>query len=171
MSLLDLAAPTGPVAAMETGWQPGSRVGGNYVLRAPIGRGGMSTVWDAWDSDLRRAVALKTVDDPDDGGELLVNEARALAAVRHPGLPMVHALGNSDGRRYLVLERLYGETLAERLRPGAPGAMPFAEALGVLVDVADILHAVHQAGMVHFDVKPANIMLCRAHRTVLLVSA
>jgi eukaryotic-like serine/threonine-protein kinase len=149
-------------------WQTGLRIG-EYQIRSRIGRGGMSSVWEAWDTELRRVVALKTVDDPDDPDHLLLNEARALAAVRHPGLPVVYGLGKSDGRRYLVIERLYGETLEHKLRcGGGAAAFTLVEALRVLVDVADLLHAVHDAGMVHHDVKPANIMLCRAQRTVLL---
>ena len=158
----------GAVVPLETPWEVGDRIG-SYVLRAPIGRGGMSMVWDAWDTDLRRAVALKTVEDPAESEALLVNEARALAAVRHRGLPGVYGLGKAEGRhgrRYLVLERLYGESLLQRLQRG--GVFPVREALGLLIDVADVLHAVHQAGMVHHDVKPGNIMLCREQRTVLL---
>ena len=158
----------GEVAPVDTPWDVGDRVG-CYVLRAQIGRGGMSTVWDAWDTDLRRGVAIKTVDDPAESEALLVNEARALAAVRHRGLPAVYGLGRTEGRhgrRYLVLERLYGENLLQRLQRGGPFAV--ADALSLLIDVADVLDAVHQAGMVHHDVKPGNIMLCREQRTVLL---
>jgi serine/threonine-protein kinase len=155
----------GAVQSVETPWEPGDRVAG-YVLRTSIGHGGMSTVWDAWDVELCRCVALKVVEDPHESDALL-NEARALAAVKHPGLPTVYALGVADRRRYLVLERLYGENLFQRLQRG-PASFELGEALGLLITIADILHAVHQAGMVHHDVKPANIMLCREQRTVLL---
>lgn len=154
----------GEIQPVETPWTVGDRID-NYVLRALIGRGGMSTVWDAWDTDLRRAVALKTMLDAEDRDALLVNEARALAGVRHPGLPAVYGVGRHGRRRYLVFERLYGENLLQRLQH--PSRVELAEALQILSQLADILHAVHQAGMVHHDVKPANIMLC-GERTVLL---
>ena len=155
----------GELQPIATPWETGDRID-NYVLRAQIGRGGMSTVWDAWDTDLRRAVALKTMLDADDRDALLVNEARALAGVRHPGLPAVYGLRRNDRGRYLVFERLYGENLLQRLQHRGP-RVELAEALQILTQLADILHAVHQAGMVHHDVKPANIMLC-GERTVLL---
>lgn len=160
---LDLAST---IPQLPSVWQPGERVG-PYVVRSLIGRGGMGGVWEAWDPELQRAVALKSIEAPDCGDDVLVNEARALAAVRHPGLPTVHGLGTHRGRRYLVLERLYGGTVERTLRQRG-GGLDVLEALGVLIDVARILHAVHQAGMVHHDVKPSNVMLCQEQRTVLL---
>jgi len=127
----------------------------------------MGGVWEGWDPELQRTVALKSIEAPDCGDDVLINEARALAAVRHAGLPTVHGLGTHRGRRYLVLERLYGDTLERTLRQRA-GGLDALEALRILVDIARILHAVHQAGMVHHDLKPSNVMLCREERTVLL---
>jgi serine/threonine-protein kinase len=86
-------------------------------------------------------------------------EAQALALVAHPNLVAVHDLGRTpDGRTYLVMDRLYGRTLAEELR--ARGALPAAEAIEYACQALAGLGAAHAAGIVHRDVKPANLFLC-----------
>jgi eukaryotic-like serine/threonine-protein kinase len=137
-----------------------------YRLSHVIGRGGMSYVFEAEDTLLSRRVAIKFADDRRGGFDIVMHEARALAAVHHPALPVVHGVGVQDGATYVVLERLYGGTLELRLRQ-TPGAMPLAEAVDILAPIAEALAAVHAAGLAHRDVKPANVMLC-AGRTVLL---
>ena len=93
----------------------GERLAGSYQVCGLVGRGGMSLVYEADDLALRRRVAVKVnTDDADDAGDLR-REAQALAAVRHPGLPVVHALGEHRGIPFMVMERLYGVSLAEDL--------------------------------------------------------
>jgi serine/threonine-protein kinase len=151
-------------------WQPGDVVGGQYAIRKQLGVGGMSTVWDAHDRLMQRPVALKTTLERDLSATLVTHEARALAAIRHPGLPVPLTVGCHEDWTFLALERLFGVTVEDRLElrdPGKP-AFAIAEAVRVLIAVADVLVAVHAAGMAHHDVKPANVMLCAGDRVVLL---
>jgi serine/threonine-protein kinase len=147
----------------------GERLAGAYQLCGLIGRGGMSLVYEAEDLALRRRVAIKLNTDDEDGTDLR-REAQALAAVRHPGLPIVHGLGMHGGVPFLVMERLYGVSLEEDLRRVrmAAGGFPVADAVDILVALADVLADVHRAGLAHRDVKPANLMLCPRGRLVLL---
>ncbi len=150
-------------------FEVGDCIGGCYQLLRLLGRGGMSQVFEAEDILLSRRVALKVDDDPDEGAAMLVREARALAAVRHVGLPIVHGLGVHQGWTYLVLERLYGVTLEEHIEgPDGLRRLEPVEALPILTSIADILVAVHGAGMAHRDLKPGNVMLTPGDRTVLL---
>ncbi len=147
----------------------GERLAGTYQVCGLIGRGGMSLVYEAEDLALRRRVAIKFNTDDEDGTDLR-REAQALAAVRHPGLPIVHGLGTHAGVPFLVMERLYGVSLEEDLRRvrAAAGGFPVADAVDILVALADVLADVHRSGMAHRDVKPANLMLCPRGRLVLL---
>lgn len=127
----------------------------------------MSFVWEAEDLELSRRVAVKIVDDPVLGAELLLREARALASVRHPGLPTVHGVGVHDGWTYLVMERVFGVTLEEHLDRRRAQPLSSEEGVAILGPIAEILAAVHGAGMAHRDLKPGNVMLSPG-RTVLL---
>jgi serine/threonine protein kinase len=149
-------------------FEVGDRVSGYYHLRRILGRGGMAYVFEADDKLLSRRVAIKVVDDPQLGAEMLVREAIALSAVRHPGLPVVYGLGVHHGWTYLVLERLYGVTLEQHLDRSPERRLGVDEALPILVSLADVLAAVHAAGMAHRDLKPGNVVLAPAGRTVLL---
>jgi serine/threonine protein kinase len=149
-------------------FQLGDRVGTSYRLLRLLGRGATSFVFEAEDSVLSRRVAIKVVEDAKTGAETLVHEAKALAATRHPGLPVVHGLGVHRGFTYLVLERLYGVTLDDHLARAPRRRLGLEEGLDVLLAVADVLAAVHRAGLAHRDLKPANVMLCAEGRTVLL---
>ncbi len=147
----------------------GDRISGYYQLRSVLGRGGMSLVFEADDTMLSRRVAIKVVDDPQLGAEMLVNEAKALAAVRHPGLPIVYGLGVHRGWTYLVMERLYGVTLEEHLDGrGRMRRMDLDEGLATLLAIADVLATVHASGMAHRDLKPSNVMMCQGGRVALL---
>src|SRR5690349_6294377 len=96
-------------------FQVGERVSGYYHLLSLLGRGGMSYVFEAHDTLLSRRVAVKVLDDAQLGAEMLVHEAKALASIRHAGLPAVHGLGVHRGWTYLIMERLYGVTLERHL--------------------------------------------------------
>lgn len=158
------------VDAVEIPWRVGELVADQYVVRKQIGLGGMSTVWDAYDRVMKRATALKTTLACDSAATLVTREARALASVRHPGVPVPYTVGCYRGWTFLALERLYGVSLEHRIhdpRPSGP-AFTIPDAVRVLVALTDVLAAVHGAGVVHHDVKPANVMLCPDGRVVLL---
>src|SRR6185503_21300495 len=133
---------------------------GPYPIERELGRGGMGVVYLGRDLALGRPVAVKVLPDSvaTDSERLagFQREARLLAAVHHPNVAGIFNVGAEDGRRYLALEYVPGETLADRL---ARGALPLAEALDVCRQIAAGLEAAHEAGVVHRDLKPANVRL------------
>jgi tetratricopeptide (TPR) repeat protein len=132
-----------------------------YRLLELLGRGGMGEVYLADDLTLGRKVAIKFLlpdrtADPDARRRLL-REAQAAAAVEHPGICTVFETGEtSDGRAYVVMQYVEGETLAAALRRGP---LPVRDALKLAADLAEALKAAHQRGIVHRDLKPANVMI------------
>lgn len=144
----------------------GERLGDNYVITDLIGRGGFAWVYEAHDVALGRRVAIKVA--ADDGRELQA-EARALAAIRHPGVVAVYAFGSHRGHDYLVMEMLRGVTLDQFLHARRSRGEPLtpSEVTAILRDLACILAAIHALGVVHRDVKPSNVMLGPGGRMVL----
>jgi serine/threonine-protein kinase len=134
---------------------------GRYRIRERIGRGGMGTVYLAYDTQLERRVALKVIrfgDDP--GGQLVrrfLREARIAASFTDPHLCPIHDVGEQDGLPYLTMPLLEGESLAVRL--GRDGPLPPREAVRLAVRIARALAVAHRAGVIHRDVKPANVMI------------
>lgn len=142
----------------------GDVLGGVYEIRGIIGRGGMGQVYDAWDRALQRRVAVKT---SLPGLPSIQNEARALAAMRHPSLVTVHALGEHEGMPFMVMEHVPGITLAALIEKRRLGDSPDVdETLDVLVSIAEGLAAVHRAGLAHRDLTPANVLLAPGSRVV-----
>ena len=141
---------------------PGARLG-PYEIQAAIGSGGMGEVYKARDARLGRSVAIKVLPaqfavDPA-RRERFEREARAIAALAHPHICVVHDVGHQDGFDFLVMEYLEGEALSERL---AKGPLPFDQVVRHGVEIADALNAAHKHGIVHRDLKPGNIVLTRA---------
>jgi hypothetical protein len=140
---------------------------GPFRITGLIGAGGMGEVYRAWDTRLDRDVAIKVVPQASsiDGAarERFEAEARAISRLTHPRISTLYDVGSasigSATVHYLVMELVDGETLAARLRRGA---LPLDEALAIAIDIAEALAAAHAAGVVHRDVKPANIMLTRS---------
>ena len=135
---------------------------GRYTLRERIGAGGMGEVWRATDELLGRVVAVKLVlPDLADDAEFLrrfLAEARAMASVRHPGVVAIHDFGAAEvGGAYLVMEYVEGEPLSRVL--GRVGRLDAAATMDIAAQAARALQAVHDRGIVHRDVKPANLML------------
>jgi serine/threonine protein kinase len=133
---------------------------GPYSVEAEIGRGGMGVVYRAIDTRLGRAVAIKALPEhlADDEERLarFEREARTLAALNHPNVAGIHGVEEHQGRRYLVLEYVDGETLAERLDRGT---LAVDEALEVCGQIAAGVEAAHEAGIIHRDLKPGNVKL------------
>jgi hypothetical protein len=127
---------------------------GKLELRERLGEGGMGLVYRAFDRELERSVAVKTLPRvSEEATQRLRQEARSMAAVSHPAVAVIYGVESWQGLPFLVVEHLAGGTLARRL--GSP--WPFEEALRLGVDLADALDAIHRRGLLHRDVKPSNI--------------
>jgi len=138
---------------------------GHYRLTGLLGEGGMGRVYAAEDLRLGRRVALKLL--PEDLAgvpghvERFQREARLLAAVNHPNVITVHSVEEVDGRAFITMELVEGDTLVQRIRPGG---LPLDELLAIAVPLAEALAAAHANGIVHRDLKPANVMIGRDGR-------
>jgi serine/threonine protein kinase len=134
-----------------------------YSVSHIIGEGGMARVFLGEHVALKRPVAIKALREPFSShplaNEIFLREARLACSVRHPNLVEIYDFGaDADGRCYCVMELLEGETLSSRLK-AAP--LPMSRCLAIGLEVARALAAVHAAGIVHRDVKPANVFLAR----------
>jgi serine/threonine protein kinase len=132
---------------------------GRFELRRELGRGAHGAVWLAWDPQMEREVALKTLAARGDGGEAgrLLREARAVGRLRHPNIVPVFEAGEHEGQAWLVFEYVEGRTLAQLLREEGP--LPGARAAALLSGVLDALDEAHRQGIVHRDLKPSNILV------------
>jgi tetratricopeptide (TPR) repeat protein/tRNA A-37 threonylcarbamoyl transferase component Bud32 len=165
---LTTVAPSSRSRAENPAFAAGDMIAQRYRVARFIARGGMGEVYEADDLELRERIALKTVR-PEVAGDTLAverfkREIQLARKVTHPNVCRIFDVSHhrpdgdaSPGVIFLTMELLLGETLAERLRRKGP--LQAAEALPIARQVADALHAAHQAGIVHRDLKPGNVML------------
>lgn len=128
------------------------------VIRA-LGRGGQGAVWLAHDPDLRREVAIKTMtmDGTHASVQALLDEAVMVSRLTHPNIVTLYDAGQADGSPYLVFEYVGGHTLATMIRDG--GRLMPTRAVEIAIQMLRALHSAHLKGVVHRDVKPANVMI------------
>jgi serine/threonine protein kinase len=139
---------------------PGMELAG-YRIESMIARGGMGVVYRAFDVQLNRPVALKLLAPElaanDKFRQRFVRESRLAASVDHPNILPIYGAGESSGLLYIAMRYVHGTDLKEEL--DTRGALPLAEVMRVLSDTASALDAAHEAGLVHRDIKPGNILL------------
>ena len=140
---------------------------GRYEIQRELGRGMMGVVYEAHDPSLGRTIALKTIhlsfavapEAQKSFEDRFLAEARAAARLSHPGIVVVHDVGQDPATEdlYIALEHLPGVTPDQIVDAGPP--MPWRQAMLVVQRVAEALHHAHERGVIHRDVKPANIMI------------
>ena len=138
---------------------------GKYEVIDQIGRGGMGTIFRARDPILERSVALKVISTSRSRpscGRASSAKPRPARGITHPNIVIVHDMGEDDGRLFIVMELLDGEELGRVIARHERLSLP--EKLDIVRQLCDGLHFAHQKGVVHRDVKPANILLLRTGR-------
>src|SRR5262245_40978566 len=132
----------------------------HYEIVEEISRGGMGVVYRASDVNLGRDVALKVLPEDlvhdDERRKRLLQAARAASALEHPHIAVIHEVGEAAGTTFIAMELIRGEKLSETL---LRGPLPPARALSLATEIAEGLARAHETGIVHRDVKPANIMV------------
>ena len=141
----------------------------HHRILEKTGQGGMGEVFLAEDTSLHRKVALKFIpremrQDPT-ARKRFLREARSAAALDHPCICHINEVGEAEGRDFIAMEYIEGQSLNDRL---APGPLPLKDALPIAIEFADALEAAHSKGIIHRDIKPGNIMLTqRGHAKVM----
>jgi serine/threonine protein kinase len=147
---------------------PPERVG-RYEVRRPLGLGGSSVVYEAWDEEMERGVALKLVHGrpgrEDEVRARALREAKAMARIHHENVLQLYDYGEHRGSVYLAMELVTAATMRSWLDEGPH---PWRQALKIFLQAGRGLAAVHEAGLVHRDVKPDNVLVTREGRALLV---
>ena len=132
----------------------------HYEIVQKLGEGGMGSVYRAFDKQLRRSVAIKVLREREprdsDKNRRLLREARAVSALNHPNIAHIYEVADEQDLRFIVMEFVEGQTLADAIRPGA---LDIATVLALGSKAASALGEAHAHGIVHRDIKPSNIMM------------
>ena len=153
-------APTGSSSDSidQARFTPGTMLTERYRIVGLLGKGGMGEVYRAKDTRLDREVAIKVLADTfardPERVARFQREAKVLASLNHPNIAAIHGFEESDGKRFLVLELVEGDTLAERLRGGA---VPVDESLAICKQMAEALEAAHERGVIHRDLSQPTL--------------
>jgi len=139
---------------------PGTDLAGKYKIIEVLGRGGMGIVYKAEDTQLKRSVALKFLPpeliQEEEARERFVLEARAAAALSHPNICTIHEIDEGEGRSFISMEYVKGQSLRERI---GQGPLPPEKALDIAIQVAEGLDEAHKKGIIHRDIKSSNVMV------------
>jgi serine/threonine protein kinase/dienelactone hydrolase len=140
--------------------RPGTELANKYKIEDVVGRGGMGIVYKAEDTKLKRHVALKflppELTQDEEARERFILEARSAAALSHPNICTIHEINEEEGRSFISMEYVKGQSLKERINQGP---LDTEEALKIAIQVAEGLEEAHKKGIVHRDIKSANIMI------------
>ncbi len=133
----------------------GTRLG-PYDLHSRLGGGGMGEVWKAYDPKLQRTVAIKVLHETDDAASRILAEARAASALNHPHICTIHDVGEADGQSFIVMEHVEGKPLSELI---PSDGLPPESVIRYGTQIADALAHAHEHGVVHRDLKSANVVI------------
>lgn len=154
-----MTRPQNPANAPDP--KVGTTLAGRYRMDELIGEGGHGRVYRGFDPELQRPVAVKLPNDRRLNTSDLLEEARKVARLRHPGIVTVYDVGQHDGEPFIVSDFVSGTTLCEA------GSFTPQEAAHLIAEIAESLHAAHEQGLVHRDIKPANILIDKQGRPLL----
>ncbi|MDA2803160.1 serine/threonine-protein kinase [Nocardiopsis suaedae] len=146
---------------------------GRYRLDKELGRGGMGIVWNAWDTQLQRAVAVKEIllpahlsdNERSEARARVLREAQSAARVPHPSIVTVHDVFDFEDNPWVVMELIPGHSLDQELAENGP--LPPSRAAALAGALIEGLKSAHAAGVVHRDIKPGNVMVCESGRVVI----
>jgi len=155
-----LSAPASVASvSMSSNFPPGARLG-HYEIKSQLGAGGMGEVYLAQDTKLDRKVALKILPESlvadEQARKRLVREARAAAKLDHPNICSIYEVSEEDGRRFIVMQHVEGQTLDLRMKQKP---LDLSESFHIGTQMADALAEAHAHGIIHRDIKPSNIIV------------